>query len=182
MSNQTSSYPWHFYISVLSTKLWCLCCCFVFCPIAGFLRQGSRYGLSLTTVSKIMALWLLSPSSQSFLEVEFFFCFVFIVSYVNHDLELMILLFCLSSLVLGFLPCNAMPSSLKVLYNLLYQEMPQQLRANTALVEDQNLVPSIHIRQLNITCNYSSRESNSWLPAHVPHGCALTTQTCSIFT
>lgn len=48
------------------------------------------------------------------------FLFVFIVFYVKQaDLELMILLFCLSSLVLGFLPCNTVPDSLKVLYTLL---------------------------------------------------------------
>lgn len=66
--------------------------------------------------------------------------------------------------------------------------MARQLRALTALADDSTLVPSTHIRQLTITCNFSSKGFDAlfWTPQNL-HSCAHTctqryryTQTCII--
>ena len=62
--------------------------------------------------------------------------------------------------------------SLKDSLTLGVEEMDPQLRALAALTEDLSLIPSIHVRQLIITCNSSSRESDAlfWaLWAYIHH-------------
>lgn len=52
--------------------------------------------------------------------------------------------------------------------------MTQQLRALVASVENPDLVPRTQVRQLTITCNPSSRRSDTlfgplWAPCHIQY-------------